>query len=569
MVGRNDRENANRDLDLDRRTTDRCASVVVVLHTFYTSTTQHVCDVRRCNNTTMRQQTCVGRRAIPLGRNRSWKRCKDEPGTGRHDRKTRTTHANRKYFGRAQAHSLSHEEDGGIECEAKEPEEANVEAKLSAEQFGDIFKFALPALGIYLTNPLMTMIDSTFVSRLCGPAQVAAMSPGGVVIDFPTILFVFLSVGTTSMVARASPNGREAIQDVLRVTMTAAIGLGLFLFASSHFYVPMWLSKLVSIPEVLPYGTAYAAVRRFSYPIVFLTMTAQASFLAQGNTLTPLRIVLAGALLNVLGDYVLMAKLGMGVAGSALATVFSQYSICGLLLYSCHTLGTLPRLLPVVPLKELLGLASFAGPLTLLTAIRLCQLMILTFYANMLGTVSLAAHQIIVAIYILINSIGEPLSQVNQTMLPKYLNDGLEHSPSQALKLVKRVLLTGLGLGFLQACMIGFLSFFSPGLFTKSEAVIVQMKKLALPLFATMQLSAILFTTEGALLAGRRYKTLLSTNIVASVGMLGMMKLYVDLNYGLASIWYAYCGQQVIRISGALREIFYDEGFLKSGKAMQ
>lgn len=468
------------------------------------------------------------------------------------------------------SHGTKQEIDDGAEGRENDRENQGGNASTTgAEELADIVQFALPALGIYLTNPLMTMIDSTFVSRLCGPAQVAAMSPGGVVIDFPTILFVFLSVGTTSLVARARSGGPEAVRKVLRSTMTAAIVLGLFLFTASAFWIPVWLDHLVSIPEVLPYGIAYAGVRRFSYPIVFLTMTAQASFLAQGNTITPLQIVLLGALLNVVGDYLLMAKAGMGVAGSAVATVISQYSICGLLLWNCRKLGTLPKFLPPVQIKELLGLATFAGPLTLLTAIRLCQLMILTFYANMLGTVSLAAHQIIVAIYILINSIGEPLSQVNQTMLPKYLKDGVERSSSLALELVKKVLLTGLGLGFVQACLIGCLSYFTPWLFTTNEPVMVQMRKLAPPLFATMQLSAILFTTEGALLAGKQFSTLLSTNIIASIGMLGMMKLYIDWNYGLASIWYSYCAQQIIRISGALFAIFGKDGFMKAEKVIQ
>ena len=67
----------------------------------------------------------------------------------------------------------------------------------------EMLRFAIPALGIYLANPLLSNIDNSFVGQTVGTAGLAALSPATLCTDQMLYLFSFLSRATTSMVARA------------------------------------------------------------------------------------------------------------------------------------------------------------------------------------------------------------------------------------------------------------------------------------------------------------------------------------------------------------------------------
>jgi hypothetical protein len=53
---------------------------------------------------------------------------------------------------------------------------------------------------------------------------------------------------------------------------------------------------------------------------------AQAGLLAQRDSLSPFRVVLATSLFSLLGDWLLIGRCGMGVAGAAWTTILAQAS---------------------------------------------------------------------------------------------------------------------------------------------------------------------------------------------------------------------------------------------------
>ena len=67
----------------------------------------------------------------------------------------------------------------------------------------EMLSFAIPALGIYLTNPLLSNIDNAFVGRTVGTAGLAALSPATLCTDQMLYLFSFLGRATTGIVSRA------------------------------------------------------------------------------------------------------------------------------------------------------------------------------------------------------------------------------------------------------------------------------------------------------------------------------------------------------------------------------
>lgn len=64
------------------------------------------------------------------------------------------------------------------------------------KELGEVMRFSLPAVGIFLVNPLMTLVDTAFLGGTA--VGQAALQPSGAVLDYPTILLSFLAVGNAA-----------------------------------------------------------------------------------------------------------------------------------------------------------------------------------------------------------------------------------------------------------------------------------------------------------------------------------------------------------------------------------
>jgi hypothetical protein len=73
----------------------------------------------------------------------------------------------------------------------------------SAPTVGKILQFAIPAIGVWLCNPLLSMIDTAAVGLFAGTVQQAALNPAVAVTDYAALLIAFLYTGTTNLVATA------------------------------------------------------------------------------------------------------------------------------------------------------------------------------------------------------------------------------------------------------------------------------------------------------------------------------------------------------------------------------
>jgi len=67
----------------------------------------------------------------------------------------------------------------------------------------DIVKMTLPLLAVWLSSPVLSVVDTAVVGRTAGMAELAALGPATALCDMGTYFFNFLSLVTTSRVAHA------------------------------------------------------------------------------------------------------------------------------------------------------------------------------------------------------------------------------------------------------------------------------------------------------------------------------------------------------------------------------
>jgi Na+-driven multidrug efflux pump len=300
--------------------------------------------------------------------------------------------------------------------------------------------------------------------------ELAALGPGIAWIDSSAYLCQFMGMATTNLYATAISEGDVNKQrKVLSHATIISIGLGLFLFAIQYTFAKPLVTVLAgSAMESIPYALSYARIRSFASIIAVPTIVGQAAFLASKDSVTPLKAVLVGSVINIVGDLLLVCVLGKGIAGAAWATTLSQIGSALYLLAAsvsrsmtandkdlvAASPSTLERtavsaevvesrvdLLPdikeeveeKVPSKQsmaslvqfpgfrdIIQYISFCGPLFFVLLMKAFSWSYTTYACSPAGPVSLAAHQIVLNMFCIFAIFGDAVSQISQTYLPQF-----------------------------------------------------------------------------------------------------------------------------------------------------
>src|SRR4029079_18000917 len=135
----------------------------------------------------------------------------------------------------------------------------------------------------------------------------------------------FLTYGTTERVARhlgaGDPVG-AANAGVQGMWVSSLVGVPL---AIVLFLIARPLSAVLGASdEVLEHATTFLTISAVGVPFVMITLASQGGLRGKSDYVTPLWILLAANVANVLIELVLVFALDLGVAGSAWSTVIAQ-----------------------------------------------------------------------------------------------------------------------------------------------------------------------------------------------------------------------------------------------------
>ncbi len=187
-----------------------------------------------------------------------------------------------------------------------------------------VLNLSLPAALNSFLDMLQTLVDLIMVGRI-SPAAIASV---GVSMQLIWGIYVFVSIfhiGTNALVSRfvGAKNIHEAGKVIFSISIVAFIFsipvavLG-FLFSKDLFLL-IGTSK-----EVAKLGGDYLGVVSLSIPFLFLGGIFYSALSASGDTKTPLKVGIAGNILNTVLDYILIfGHFGfpeLGVKGAAIAT---------------------------------------------------------------------------------------------------------------------------------------------------------------------------------------------------------------------------------------------------------
>ena len=181
--------------------------------------------------------------------------------------------------------------------------------------------FSAPLVAANLLQYVYQFVDMGVVGNVVGEAGLVAVSNASAIVFIISSIAIGLMSGCTVAVgnrvgARDEAGQRRAFAASLGVALlgTAAITLAGTVLAHPVF-------SLMGVPDA---SLAYLEVISLGAIGLFLLNAACAFLRAQGDSVGPLAIMAFSAVANVALDLVLIACVGLGVVGAAIATVAAQ-----------------------------------------------------------------------------------------------------------------------------------------------------------------------------------------------------------------------------------------------------
>jgi putative MATE family efflux protein len=262
---------------------------------------------------------------------------------------------------------------------------------------------------------LLTIVDIIFVSKL-GSNAVATVGLTESMLSPVYALAMGLSTAATAMIARRiGEKDPDAAATAAFQVIVAAIAGAVVLGVTGGTLAPRLLAVMGATPDVVAYGSTYAAIMLGGNITIFLLFVVNAVFRSAGDAAAAMRSLWLANILNIVLAPCLIFGIGpfprLGVSGAAVATTVSraigvayQLSILG------RGRGRLPILARhlVVKLSVLRELLRLAGTATLQVLIETASWLALVRILSGYGSVALAGYTVAmrIAIFAMLPSWG-------------------------------------------------------------------------------------------------------------------------------------------------------------------
>ena len=196
---------------------------------------------------------------------------------------------------------------------------------LHGPTLGKLLVFALPLIASGVLQQSFNSADVAVAGRWAGSEALAAVGSNGPVISLIVNLFVGISVGANVVIARLlGQDDKARVRRAVSTTAAVAVAGGLLLLVIGLAVSRPILEWLDTPPEVLDLATLYLRIYSLGFPFMMIYNFGSAILRSFGDTRRPFYCLVAGGIINVALNLLLVIVFGMGVSGVAIATVVSN-----------------------------------------------------------------------------------------------------------------------------------------------------------------------------------------------------------------------------------------------------
>lgn len=204
------------------------------------------------------------------------------------------------------------------------------EERISMFSKKDLKNLIFPLIMEQLLAITVGMADTMMVSRV-GAAEVSGVS----LVDMVNVLLIniFAALATGGAVVTAQYIGKKkkeiACKSVNQLYFVSAVASAIIMIAVILFRNPILRVLFGRIePDVMENALIYLILSALSYPFIAIYSSGAAIFRSMGKSKITMYISIIMNLVNIGGNALLIFGANMGVAGAALASLFSRMLAC-------------------------------------------------------------------------------------------------------------------------------------------------------------------------------------------------------------------------------------------------
>ncbi|MEY2471555.1 MAG: hypothetical protein QOK28_884 [Actinomycetota bacterium] len=394
-----------------------------------------------------------------------------------------------------------------------------------------ILALAIPALFTLAAEPLYVLADTAIVGHI-GTTALGGLGLASIVLTTSSGLCNVLTWWTTSRVGYLRGAGDDVgVRRVAATVLWLACALGALLVVVLTLGASPIVRGLGGHGHVLHDAVVYLRIGVWGMPALLLSWAGMGVARGEGDTRSPLFVVVASNAVNLALEVWFVYGLHWGIAGSAWGTVLAQWG--GGLVFAARLArraqgGRRDR-------DELRAIGRVSLNLVVRTGALFAALTLASAVAARIDTASLAAHQVIAQLNLFAALVLDSVAIAAQTLVAEAA--GARDVARFRLVVARSARLTLYGAVVL-AAVVFFGRHAIPGLFS-DDAPVVRVAAGVMPVLALMQLpAAAAYLLDGVLMGNNdfvtvRWSTLsgLGAFAVAAVAVL------VHPSLGLRALW--------------------------------
>ena len=217
-----------------------------------------------------------------------------------------------------------------------------------------ILSLAAPSIFANVVSTVYNLADTFFVGQMGSTSASAAVGVAFVTSTIIQSVAFYFAQGTGIHMSRCLGAGKTDEAAVyVNTGIAATVTFGTLIAIIGHLFLDQLCFIGGSTPTILPYARVYISILLVGAPFIASGFLMNMQLRFQGEAFYSMLCMVAGALLNTILTPIFIFPLGLGIAGSALATVVSEAASFFLLLFEMRQAGITPLGLRYVRIPDL------------------------------------------------------------------------------------------------------------------------------------------------------------------------------------------------------------------------
>ena len=415
---------------------------------------------------------------------------------------------------------------------------------------GAIAALAIPALGTLAIDPLISIIDTIWVSKL-GTSSLAAIAIASAVFGAVFAVLGFVHVTITPLVAgEVGRNNLPQAGGVTKGAFVVSVGIGVVVAGVAVLLAEPVVELFGASGDVLAQAVSYLQIRMLALPAMLVAMVGHGVYRGHQDTRTPLYVTIAMNVVNLVLDPILIFGLGMGIVGAAWATVIAQLIAATAFLALMFgrdrsKLGLNGRIGDARGI-EVSTILVKGWPMMVRSMALLFALTATTVAAARIGIAEVAAHQIAFQLWLFLAFVLDSLAVAAMAMIGMDLG---RKDTAAARDLAHRMLALGLMMGAVLGLGLAITEPFLAGLFSADVPVSEGLSSIVWIVVLLQPITALVYVWDGITIGASAFRFMAVTMVCGAAVTVLCLALIGDT---LTGVWLSIGALSVSRLAASL-----------------